>query len=189
VEGQTIAIDFRWAEGKYDRLPGLAAELVRLKVRVIVAYGAAIRAAQQATGTIPIVIAAAPDPLAAGFVTSLARPGGNITGLSSMAPDLVGKQLELLREVVPKVSRIALLANPNNTANAQHVRNGQDSARALGLRVQSLEARGSSEIDAAFAAMTTERAGAVIVLVDGMLLDNRARIADLATRRRRRCSQ
>ena len=184
VEGQNIAIEFRWAEGKYERLPGLAAELVRLRVDVIVAYGPAIQAAQQATGTIPIVMAVALDPVGAGHVASLGRPGGNITGLSSMAPELVGKQLELLKEVVPKVSRVALLANPANPGSAPQVRAAQDTARALGVRLQLLEARGPSEIDNAFAAITAERAGAVIVLPDAMLLDHRTRIADLAARRR-----
>jgi putative ABC transport system substrate-binding protein len=115
VEGQNIAIEFRWAEGKYDRLPGLAAELVRLKVNVIVALTPpAVQAAKQATETIPIVMTAVADPVAMGFVASLARPGRNITGLSSMQRELVGKRLELLKEVVPKVSRVALLGNPAN---------------------------------------------------------------------------
>ena len=184
VEGQNIAIESRWAEGKYDRLPGLATDLVRLKVSVIVTYGAAIQYAQQATGTIPIVMAVVIDPVAAGFVASLARPGGNMTGLSSMAPELVGKQLELLKEVVPKASRVALLGNPANAGNAQQVRHAQDAARGLGVRLQLVEARSPSEIDSAFSAMTTERAGAVIVLADSMLLDHRTRIADLAARRR-----
>ncbi len=185
VEGQNIAIEFRWAEGKYDRLPGLAAELVRLKVNVIVASGPpAIQAAKQATETIPIVMAAIADAVAAGFVASLARPGGNITGLSLMLPELVGKQLELLKEVVPKVSRVALLGNPANPPYAQQVRQAQDAARALGVRLQPLEARDPSEIDKAFAAITTERADAVIVLPDTVLLDHRTRIADHAVRRR-----
>jgi putative ABC transport system substrate-binding protein len=127
---------------------------------------------------------AAPDPVATGFVASLARPGGNITGLSSMDPDLVGKQLELLRDVFPKVSRVALLANPDNVSSAEQVRHAQEAARALSVRLQPLEARGPKEIDSAFAAMTTEGAGAVIVLADGMLLDHRTRIAGLAARRR-----
>jgi len=185
VEGQNIAIESRWAEGKYDRLPGLAAELVRLKVNVIVTSGTpAIQAAKQATETIPIVMVAAIDPVATGFVASLARPGGNITGMSFMLPELVGKQLEMLKEVLPKVSRVALLGNPANPGNAQQVRHAQDAARALGVRLQPLEARDPSEIDNAFAAITTERAGAVIVLVDTMLLVHRARIADHAARRR-----
>jgi len=185
VDGQNIAIEFRWAEGKYDRLPGLAAELVRLKVNAIVAGGPpAIQAAKQATETIPIVMAAVADPVAIGFVASLARPGGNITGMSGMGSELVGKQLELLKEVVPKVSRVALLGNPANPNYAQLVRHAQDAARALGVRLQPLEARDPSEIDKAFAAITTERAGAVIVLADTVLLDHRTRIADHAARRR-----
>ena len=184
VEGQNIAIESRWAEGKYERLPGLAAELVRLRVNVIVTYGAAIQYAQQATGTVPIVMAVVIDPVAAGFVVGLARPQGNMTGLSSMAPELVGKQLELLKEVVPKVSRVALLENPANLGNAPQLRHAQETARALGVRLQLLEALGPSQIDSAFAAMTTERAGAVIVFADAMLLDHRTRIADLAARRR-----
>ena len=123
VEGQNIAIEFRWADGQYDRLPGLAAELVRLKVNVIVAgVPVAIQAAKQATETIPIVITGAADPVAAGFVTSLARPGGNITGISYMAPDLVGKQLQLLKEVLPKLSKVALLGNPANPSHTPWLR-------------------------------------------------------------------
>jgi putative tryptophan/tyrosine transport system substrate-binding protein len=186
VEGQNIAIEFRWAEGQYDRLPGLAAELIRLKVNVIVAAGPlAIQAAKHATETIPIVMAAVGDPVASGFVVSLARPGGNITGLSNMLPELVGKQLELLKEIVPKVSRVALLGNPAlNPAYAPMLRHAQDAARALGVRLQPLEGRDPSGIDNAFAAITTERAGAVIVIVDTRLLDHRSRIADHAVRRR-----
>ena len=185
VEGQNIAIEFRWAEGKYDRLPGLAAELVSLKVDIIVATALpAIQAAKQATATIPIVMTTSLDPVATGFVANLARPGGNITGLSAMAPDLVGKQLELLKEVVPKVSRVALLGNPANPGTAPMVRRAQDAARELGIRLQPLDARSPGEIDSAFAAMTRERAGALLVLLDVMFADHRARIADLAAKHR-----
>jgi putative ABC transport system substrate-binding protein len=183
VERQNIAIEFRWAEGKYDRLPGLAAELVSLKVDIIIAAALpAIRAAAQATGSIPIVMATSLDPVAAGLVAGLARPGGNVTGLSAMAPELVGKQLELLKEVVPKVSRIALLGNPANPGTAPMVGRAQDAARELSLRLQPLEARTPSEIDSAFTAMTRARAGAVIVLLDVMFAEHQARIADLATK-------
>src|SRR5262245_1493684 len=184
VEGQTIAIELRFAEGQYHRLPGLAVELVQLKVNVILTWGAAIQAAKQATGTLPIVIAAINDPVGSGFAASLARPGGNITGLSLMAPELVGKQLELLKEVIPKISRVAVLANPATTGNIPQVRHAQDTARVLGVHLQVFEARGPSEIDHAFAAVTAERTGAVIVLPDSMLVDQRTRIADLAIRRR-----
>jgi putative ABC transport system substrate-binding protein len=185
VEGRNIQIESRWAEGNYDRLPGLAADLVRLKVDVIVTYGTpAAQAAKGATGTIPIVMAAIIDPVASGLVTSLARPGGNITGQSMMSPDLAEKQLQILKELVPKTSRVAVLHNPANPGNAPQVRHAQDAARALGVRLQILGARGPSEIDSAFAAMTAEQAGAVIVLVDAILQSNRARIADLAARHR-----
>jgi putative ABC transport system substrate-binding protein len=185
VEGQNVVIESRWAEGKYDRLPGLTAELVRLKVDVIVTYGPpAIQAAKQATTTIPIVMAGVIDPLAAGLVASLAQPGGNITGVSLMAPELVGKQLQILKEVVPTVSRVALLGNPDNAGSAPQVRQAQDAARALGVRLQPLEARGPGEIDSAFAAMTREQAGALIVLVDVMFDVQRTQIAELAAKSR-----
>src|SRR5262245_11191518 len=184
VEGQNIAIEIRWAEGNYDRLPGLADELVRLKVHVLVAgTQAAIQAAKDATDTIPIVMLSS-DPVTAGFVASLARPGGNITGLSMMSAEVLGKQLELLKEVVPRVSRVALLGNPANPGNAQWVQQAQHAAQALGMRLQPLEARDPTEIDRAFTEMTREQAGAVILLNDTMLSDNRARIAEHTTRRR-----
>ncbi len=126
VEGQNIAIESRWAEGKDDRLPALAADLVRSKVDIIVAQsGAATQAAQQATRTIPIVMSLSNDPVGSGLVASLARPGGNITGLTIIAPDLAGKQFQLLKEVVPKVSRVALLTNPANPASAPFVREAE----------------------------------------------------------------
>ena len=182
VEGQSIAIEYRWAEWKHERLPALAAELVRLKVDVIVAtIAVAVEAAKHATKAIPIVMVAN-DPVAAGFVASVARPEGNITGLSMMTPEVVAKQLELLREVVPKISRVAVLGNPANPGNAPQVRAAEMAARALGLRVQPLEARRPSEIDGAFAAMTRERAGAFLVLLDPMLVGHRERIADLAAK-------
>ena len=185
AERQNIALDSRFAEGKWDQLPGLAAELVRGKVDVIVTYTTpATRAAKQATGTIPIVVAAVIDPVGAGLVASLARPGGNITGLSQMVPDLIGKQLEVLKEVSPKISRVALLTNPANPAHALAIRDAKVAAESLGVQLQLLEARGPGEIESAFAAMTAERASAVIVLVDSMLIDHRTRIADLAARRR-----
>jgi putative ABC transport system substrate-binding protein len=184
VEGQNLSIESRWAEGKYERLPGLAAELVRLNVDVIVTYAPpAIQAAKEATATIPIVMGGVIDPVATGFVASLARPGGNITGLSLMAPELVGKQLEILKEVVPKVTRVAVLGNPANAGTTVQLRHAQDAARTLRLQLQPLQARGANEIESAFAAMTEKGAGAVVVLVDAMFVDQRTRIADLATRR------
>ena len=185
VEGQNIAIESRWAEGKYDRYPALAADLVRLKVDVIVAQGgAATQAVQQATRTIPIVMSIVLDPVGSGLVPSLARPGGNVTGTSFMGPDLVGKQLQLLKEVVPKVSRVALLRNPANPASALGLRDAEAAARALGVRLQALEARDPQEIDSAFAAMTRERAGALLIFPDPIFGNQRRQIAELAAKRR-----
>jgi len=184
VDGQNILIEIRWADGKYERLAELATELAQLKVKVIVTYSApAIRVAKQTTSTIPIVMAFTIDPVATGFVTSLARPEGNLTGLSLMAPDLIGKQLEVLREIVPNVSRVAVLGNAANVGNAPQLRLAQEAARTAGIQLQLLNASAPGEIDGAFAAMTAERAGAVVVLADPMLIDQRARIAELASRR------
>jgi len=185
MEGQNIAIEPRWAEGQYDRYPALAADLVSLKVDVIVAQGgAATQAAQQATRTIPIVMSLVLDPVGSGLVPSLARPGGNVTGTSFMGPDLVGKQLQVLKEVVPKVSRVALLMNPANPASAPMLREAEAAARALGVRLQVLEARDPQEIDSAFAAMTRERAGALLIFPDPIFGNQRRQIAELAAKRR-----
>ena len=185
VDGQNIAIESRWTEGEDDRLPALAADLVRSKVDVIVAdTGAATRAAQQATRTIPIVMSLVNDPVGSGLVASLARPGGNVTGLTIMSPDLVGKQLELLKAVVPKVSRVALLRHPDNPASAAQLREAEAAAQALGVRLQTLEARSPQEIDGTFAAMTRERAGALLVIPDTLFWNQRRQIAELAVKRR-----
>jgi len=185
VEGRNIGFEARWAEGKYSRLPGLAVELVRLNMTVIVTYGgAATQAARKATGTVPIVMAVVQEAVSTGLVSSIARPGGNITGTSSMSTELVEKQLQLLKEVVPKISRVALLGNPAQPGHAFQVRQAQDTARALEVGLQVLEARDPGDIDKAFAAMTTERTNAIIVLPDSMLLDHRTRIASLATQGR-----
>jgi len=185
VEGQNIAIESRWAEGKYDRYPALAADLVRLKVDVIVAMsGAATQAAQQATRTIPIVMSLVNDPVGSGLVPSLAHPGGNITGTSVMSPDLIGKQLQLLKEVVPKVSRVAFLRHPANPASAANLREAEAAARGLGVRLQTLEARNPQEIDSAFAAMTREQAGALLIHADALFGNQRRQIAELATKKR-----
>jgi len=186
VEGQTIAIEYRWAEGEVERLTGRAAELVRLKVDVIVASGGVpvAQAAQRATKAIPIIMTGPGDPVEAGLVASLARPGGNITGLAIISHELVGKELELLREVVPKVSRVAVLWNPTNPGNTPQLRAAEASARTLGVRLQPLEVRGPGEIDPAFTTMTRERVGALLVLLDSMLLAQRERIADLAAKNR-----
>jgi putative tryptophan/tyrosine transport system substrate-binding protein len=185
VEGRTIAIEYRWAEERPPRLPDLAAELVHLKVDVIVALGAqAAQAAKQATATIPIVMVAVTDPVTTGLVATVARPGGNITGTSLIAPELVGKQLELLKEVVPTVSRVAVLSNLLNPGNAPQLREAEVAARALRLRLQPLEVREPGGIDRAFEAMRRERADAVLVLSDVMFSGHGQRIADLATKGR-----
>ena len=185
VEGQNIAIESRSAEGTDDRLPALAADLVRSKVDVIVATsGAATKAAQQATRTIPIVMSLVNDPVGSGLVASLARPGGNVTGLTIMAPDLMAKRLELLKEVVPKLSRVALLQNPDNPASAAQLREAEAAARALRVQPQTLEARNPQEIEGAFAAMIRERAGALLILSDAIFFTQRRQIAELAAKGR-----
>ena len=183
VDGQNVAIEYRYAEGKNERLPRLAAELVRAKVDIIVAIGGvpSARAAQQATRTIPIVMGGAVDPVGTGLVASLARPGGNITGLTLIPEVLVRKQLELLREVFPKVSRVAVLWNPDNPGNARQLRE----AEAIpGLQLEPVGARDAAEIEKAFATMTERRADAVIVLLEQIFIGERDRIADLAMRNR-----
>jgi putative ABC transport system substrate-binding protein len=185
VEGQNIALEPRWAEGKYDRYPALAADLVRSKVDVIVAWsGPATKAAQEATRTIPIVMSLVNDPVGSGLVASLARPGGNVTGTTVMAPDVVGKRVELLKEVLPKVSRVAVLQHPDNPASASLVREAEVAARALGVRLQILGVRNSAEIDSAFAAMTRERAGAFMYLPDAIFDNQQGQILELAAKRR-----
>lgn len=183
VDGQNVALHVRWAEGKWEQLPALAAELVRLKVDVIVAAPTpAVKAAKDATTTIPIVMAYILDPVESGLVASIGRPGGNVTGLSMMAPEMIGKQMGLLRAIVPGLSRVALLWNPANPGGAPQLRQAEVAARALGVQLQPLEARGSKEIDDAFAAMARGGAEGLIVSADAMLLGQRARIVALAGR-------
>ena len=186
VEGQNIVIEYRFAEGSYNRLPDLAAELVRLKVDVIVAGGtAASAAAKNVTGTIPIVMTSGGDPVESGLIVSLARPGGNLTGLSySVGMETVGKGLELLKETVPKLRRVAVLSNPANPAQPLAIRDVKVAARSLGVQLQLLEARGPTEFDGAFAAMATERVGALLVVSDAIFNSHRTRLADLAARGR-----
>jgi putative ABC transport system substrate-binding protein len=185
VEGQNIAIEPRWAEGKYDRYPALAADLVRLKVDVIVAVsGQATQAVQQTTRTIPIIMSQVNDAVGSGLVASLARPGGNVTGTTVMSPALAVKQLELLKEVVPKVSLVALLRHPDNPASAAYLREAEAAARTLRVELQTLEARNSQEIDSAFTAMTRKRAGALVMFPDAVFFMQRKQIAELAAKRR-----
>jgi putative ABC transport system substrate-binding protein len=185
VEGHTIAIEYRFAEGRPERLPALAAELVRLKVDVIVTTGPpAPEAAKEATSTIPIVFAVVGDPVAVGLVASLARPGGNITGSASIAAEVVGKQLELLKEAAPKVSRVAVLQNPDHPGHPAQLRQAEGAARALGLQLHIVQAGNAREIDAAFAAMRSQRVGGVLVLRDGLFLAQQTQIVALAAKNR-----
>ena len=185
VEGQNIEIESRWAEGNYDRYPALAADLVRVKPNVIVTVGgAATQAVQQVTRTIPIVMSTVLDPVGSRLVTNLARPEGNITGLSLMGPDIVGKQLQLLKEMIPSVSRVAVLWNPANPGSAPQLQEAEVAGRVLKMQLQALEARTPQEIDRTFAAMTRERVGAVMILADAIFTNQRRQIAELATRQR-----
>jgi putative ABC transport system substrate-binding protein len=185
VEGQNLAIEFRSAEGDHARLPALAAELVRERVEVIVTAGQpGIRAALGATREIPIVMAISGDALQTGLVPSLARPGGNLTGLSVLAPELSGKRLQLLKETLPRLSRVAVLWNPANQDSFVNWQATQGAAQVLGLALQSLEVRAPGESAPAFAAMSRERAGAVVVLADPLTVGNRVQIVEMAARHR-----
>ena len=187
IEGQNIVIEHRAPEWKYERLPVLAADLVRRKVDVIVATSpAATKAAKQATSTIPIVFTVSGNPVADGFVASLARPGANVTGLATVGPELVEKQVELLKAVAPKVSRVAVLQNPNTHHDTHRgaLRQADGSARGLGVQFQFLDARTPSEIEAAFAAMSSQRADGILVLRDGVFRAQRAQITALAAKNR-----
>jgi len=183
VEGQHFVLEYRGAEGQFEGFPDLAAELVRLKVEVIVAQGTpAALAAKHATTTIPIVMVGVGDPVGSGLVASLARPGGNITGLSNLSPELVRKQLEFLKDVRPTVSRVAVLWNPANPASHLMVRAADVAAQALGVQLHLVEARGRGPdaFDSAFAAMTNAHADALLVLADTIFFEHRRRLAELA---------
>lgn len=185
VDGKNIAIEWRFADGKAERLPVLAAELVALRVNLIVAASTqAIQAAGAATTTIPVVFPGSADPVGAGFVKSLSRPGGNITGLSTIAADLGAKQIELLRAVVPRLSRIAILVNPTNAGNLQVVQSLENGARAAGLAIMIFEAKTSEEIERAFAAMAAAGANAVTFAIDGTFFEEARRITRLALNRK-----
>jgi putative ABC transport system substrate-binding protein len=188
VEGRNVVIEYRSAEGKLEGLPTLAAELVALKVDVILAPTIlAAVAAKQTTWTLPIVFDAATDPVGSGLVTSLARPGGNVTGLSILAPELVGKCLELLKQADPGVSRVAVLWQPGGLGERtekDQLKEAEVAARALGVRLQFVEARGPADFDRAFSDMTRARAGALTVLLSPMLFNERRRLADLAAKNR-----
>jgi putative ABC transport system substrate-binding protein len=183
VEGENVAIEYRWAEGQYDRLQALAADLVRRQVAVIVAAGGSGFAARAATTTIPIVFVSGEDPVGLGLVASLARPGGNLTGINFLAGELQAKRLELLRELVPGVVRVAVLVNPTNPTNAEGtVRDVEAAARALGLQIQVLNVSTSGEIDAAFATLVRERPDALFVGSDAFFNNRRVQLVHLASR-------
>jgi putative ABC transport system substrate-binding protein len=189
VEGSNVQIEYRWAEGKMERLPALAAELVARKVDVILTAGgtAAALAAKQATTTIPIVFGVVGDPIAEGLVSSLARPGGNVTGLSNVTNDLIGKWLELLKEVAPVVSLIAVLMKPDSMpegARKIRLKEIAVSGQAAGVQLQVVEARGSTDFDTAFSEMSAKGAGALLVLGTPVFDIERQRIVDLAARNR-----
>jgi putative ABC transport system substrate-binding protein len=180
IEGHSVAIEYRWAEGRSERFAELAAELVRLKVDVILTHNTPpVLAAKQATSVIPIVFATAADPVDTGIVASLARPGGNVTGLSSQTPDVAGKRIELLREVVPGLGRFAIFANPDNTYVALEVHEVQAAARTLGLEVDLFEIRRAEDIRAAFEG-AKGHAQALYVMPDPVLFTHRLRINTLA---------
>jgi ABC-type uncharacterized transport system substrate-binding protein len=185
VEGRNIAIEYRWADGKVERLPAFAVEFVGLKVDVIVATSTpAAVAAKNAIRTIPIVFVTAADPVGSKLVASIAHPDGNVTGLSLLAPEIVAKQLELLKEAVPKASRVAVLSNPANPHTALLVKETEAAARSLRVRVQLLGVRGADAFDTAFSAITKERPGALFVLFDPLFVGHRTRIVEFANKNR-----
>jgi putative ABC transport system substrate-binding protein len=188
VEGSNVAIEFRDAEGKLERLPALAAELAALKVDVIVVGGTvAAVAAKQATKTVPIVFVSAIDPVTDGLVTSLARPGGNVTGLSTLAPELIGKRLEQLKQAVPGVSQVAVLWQPGalgERTERDMLKETEFAAQALRVRLHFVAVRGPDDFDSAFSDMTKARAGALTVLGTTTLINERRRLVDLAAKNR-----
>jgi putative ABC transport system substrate-binding protein len=185
VEGLNVLIEYRWAEGQYERFTALIAELIALKVEVIVTAGTpASLAVKKATTSTPLVMVAVGDPVATGLVASLARPGGNITGLTSIAEEMEGKRLELLREVAPKVSHIAVLWNAGSPIQVIQEREMQAAIRVVGMKMLSLGVRTAEQIEDAFATMVRERPGALFVLADRLFLHHRTRIMDFAAQHR-----
>lgn len=186
IEGQNIALEYRWAQGRFERLPALAAELVTLKPAVIVAFVTqASLAVKNATSTIPIVMVAVGDPVGAGLVPSLARPGGNVTGNSSVSVEVMGKSIEILKEIAPERRRVSILWNPANAVfQAQMVKEAEAASRRLGLQVHTIAASDANGIDQAFRSMTRERVEALAVLSDPMFIAERTRIAALAAKGR-----
>jgi len=183
VEGQNIAIEYRSGESS-SRLADLATELAQLKVDVIVAQGAAANQAKTVAGAIPIVFGMSGDPVEGGFVASLARPGGNMTGVTFLAFELVGKRLELLKEVLPKISRVAVLANPAHPGEQRELKETQTTAQSLGATLQYLQVKASTDFDSAFEAVSKQHASALLVFPDAVTLAHRVRIAEFAAKSR-----
>jgi ABC-type uncharacterized transport system substrate-binding protein len=184
VEGQNLTVEYRWAEERYDRLPALAADLVGRNVDVIVTIGGNVsaRAAKNATSTIPIVFATGVDPVVAGLVSSLARPGGNLTGVTFLTAELTSKRLELLSELVPRARVIAVLVNPDNPSTGRMMRDAQEGARTKALQLQIAQASTESEIDAAFASLVQRHAGALLIGGDSFFSSRREQLVALASR-------
>jgi putative ABC transport system substrate-binding protein len=184
-DGRNIVVEYRWAEGKYDRFPALVAELLAAKVDLIVTAGTpASLAVKKATTTVPLVMVAVGDPVGTGLVPSLARPGGNLTGLSSIAPDLEGKRLELLREVVPGLAHVGVFHNPANLFHTVSMPLARKAAEALNIKLQPLSVSASQDLDGAFAAILKEKPDALLVLADRVYLHERKRMMDFALQQR-----
>ena len=185
VEGRDLTIEYRWAEGAYERFPALIAELIALKSDIIVTAGTpAAHAVKRTTTTIPLVMVAVGDPIGTGLVKSLARPGGNLTGLLSIGPDLEGKRLELLTQIVPKLSSVAFLANPANPIHLTSEKQASAAAKALHLKVVFFPVRVAGEFDHAFQAIVGQRSGALVMLADRLFVHHRARIVEFTARHR-----
>jgi putative tryptophan/tyrosine transport system substrate-binding protein len=185
IEGKNIAIEWRWAEGKYERFPGLIAELIGSKAELIVTAGTpASLAVKKATTTIPLVMIAVGDPVGSGLIASLAHSGGNVTGLTSISPELDGKRLELLREVVPNISHVAVMWNPTSPLQVVAEKATRAAAQPMGIRILSLGVHADEQFDHAFATIRKEKPGALLVLADRLFLHNRARIMEFAIHNR-----
>jgi putative tryptophan/tyrosine transport system substrate-binding protein len=185
VEGKNFVIEYRWADGNFDRLPGLATELVRLKIDVLVVHSTTgARAAEQATTTIPIVMAVGADAIESGLVQSLARPGGNLTGITILTPEIFIKRLELLKETLPRISRVAVIATRGSDDNGIYLRSTGTAGRSLGIALRISEVQRPNEFPSAFAKMAADRVDAIVVAQSAMLIANSQAIADLAAKNR-----
>jgi putative ABC transport system substrate-binding protein len=186
AEGKNIVIEYRYGDGKLDRVPALAAELVRLKMDLIVIAGgnATVSGAKQATESVPIIMANVQDPVGSGFVASLAHPGGNITGLSALTAELAGKRLDLIRETFPRLSRVAALFDSQDDSKIDELKEAQAVAKAAGVKLQAIELRSSNEFESAFKTAAKERAEVILVLQNALTTTGRKPIADLAIRNR-----